>query len=57
MSDAVYLIEQAKRCRRLAKGITDPHTVATLLEMAEGFERRAAELAGEPNMMPPPISS
>jgi hypothetical protein len=57
MSDAVYLIEQAKRCRRLAKGVTDPRTITTLLEMAEGFERRAAEITGEPNMMPPPISS
>jgi hypothetical protein len=54
MTDATYLIDQAKRCRRLAAGINDPGTVATLLQMAEDFERRAAPIANEAQ---PPIST
>jgi hypothetical protein len=45
MSEAAFLIEQAKRCRRLAEGINDERAVDTLHQMADEFERRAADLA------------
>jgi hypothetical protein len=47
MSNAAFLLEQAKRCRRLAAGINDERAIDRLRQMAEEFEQRAAELAGE----------
>lgn len=43
MSEATDLIEQAKRCRRLADGINDPKTLETLRKLADEYEKRAAE--------------
>ena len=48
MSEATYLLEQAERCRRLAARLTDKATADALLELAEDFARRAAELINEP---------
>ena len=53
MSDAAYFLEQAARCRRLAAELYDPADAKMLLELAEDFERRAAELTNEPR---PPLS-
>lgn len=39
--DAAYLREQARRCRRLARGIATPDIVATLNQMATEYETRA----------------
>jgi hypothetical protein len=52
MSEAAYLIEQAKRCRRLAEGINDPATVETLRGMADDYEQRAARAEGKPAPRP-----
>ena len=49
--DAAFLREQARRCRRLARGIATPDVVATLNQMAAEYEARAEQLAprsGEP---------
>jgi hypothetical protein len=48
MSDAADLLEQARRCRRLADGINDPKTLETLRKMAEDYEQRAAEAEAKP---------
>lgn len=34
--------EQAERCRRLSRQITDPDVIRSLLELAERFDRQAA---------------
>jgi hypothetical protein len=39
--DAAFLREQARRCRRLARGIATPDVVATLNQMAAEYEERA----------------
>ena len=39
--DAAFLKEQARRCRRLARGIATPDIVATLNQMADEYEARA----------------
>jgi hypothetical protein len=52
MSEAADLIEQAKRCRRLADGVNDPKTVETLRQMAEDYEKRAAEAEAKPAPRP-----
>ena len=39
--DAAFLREQARRCRRLARGIATPDVVATLNKMAAEYEQRA----------------
>jgi len=54
VSDWAYLKEQAQRCRRLADGINDARTIATLRKMADDSERRAAEITNE---IPPPIAT
>jgi hypothetical protein len=50
MSEAAYLLAQAERCRRLAAGVDHQHTRETLREMADEYERRAADLV---NPIPP----
>ena len=47
-ADAAYLREQAAMCRRLADGITDQATIATLRLMAEDYEARANAVDGQP---------
>jgi hypothetical protein len=42
--DASYLRNMAARCRRLARQVTDKDAMAELLNMAEDFERKAAEV-------------
>jgi PAS domain S-box-containing protein len=42
------LSEQAKRCRRLAYAISDRFTTQILRGMADGYERNANALRGEP---------
>ncbi|HLL31323.1 MAG TPA: hypothetical protein VK403_10035 [Allosphingosinicella sp.] len=42
--DAVFLREQARRCRRLARGIVTPDVVETLNRMAGDYEARADEI-------------
>jgi hypothetical protein len=56
MSEVGYLIQQAERCRRLADGITDRQVIERLLQLADDFERRAAEISAPINEIPPPIS-
>lgn len=53
MSEALYLLEQAERCRRLAAGLTGPHAAKALHQLADDFSRRAADLTNE---IPPPVS-
>ena len=53
MSEALYFLEQAERCRRLAAGLRDPHAVAALRQLADDFSRRAGALTNE---IPPPVS-
>lgn len=43
--DAAFLREQARRCRRLARGIATPDVVATLNQMASEYEDRADKMA------------
>ena len=43
MSEAADLMEQARRCRRLADGINDPRTIETLRKLADEYEQQAAE--------------
>ncbi len=47
--DAAYLLGQAKRCRDLATGVSDERIRQTLRQMADDFDRRAAELAAKPS--------
>jgi hypothetical protein len=56
MSGPECLREQAARCRRLADGIDDARTIATLRQMADDFERQAATDESQ-NEIPPPISN
>ena len=39
--NAIHLRDQAKRCRRLARGIIDEATVQKLNQAADEFERAA----------------
>lgn len=39
--DAAFLREQARRCRRLARGIVTPDVVETLNQMACDYDVRA----------------
>jgi hypothetical protein len=48
MSEAANLLEEAKRCRRLAEGINDPKTLETLRKLADDYEKRAAEAERKP---------
>jgi PAS domain-containing protein len=41
---AEYLLDQAKRCRRLVHAVNDQTTVATLTSMAEDYEQQARAL-------------
>jgi hypothetical protein len=45
--DAAFLREQARRCRRLARDISTPDVVRTLLAMADDYDERADKLAPE----------
>lgn len=47
--DAAFLREQARRCRRLARGIATPDIVATLNQMAEEYEARAETVEAKNN--------
>jgi hypothetical protein len=42
--DAAFLREQARRCRRLARGIATPDVVKTLEQMAGDYDARADEM-------------
>ena len=42
--DAAFLREQARRCRRLARGIATPDVVKTLNGMADDYDARAEEM-------------
>ncbi len=42
MDDKAFLLAQAARFRRLARGILDPRTEQVLLAMATEYEERAA---------------
>jgi len=42
--DAAFLREQARRCRRLARGIATPDVVETLNGMADDYDARADEI-------------
>jgi hypothetical protein len=42
--DAEFLREQARRCRRLARGIATPDVVRTLEQMAVDYDARADEI-------------
>jgi hypothetical protein len=44
MTDAAFLREQAARCRRLAGMVSTLDVVQTLLQMAQDYEARAADL-------------
>lgn len=41
---ARVFLEQAERCRRLARLITDQQVAQTLLDLADEFEKRAARV-------------
>ncbi len=43
-AEALYLREQAARCRRLATGLLNAEDAATLLKTAEYFEAKAAKI-------------
>ncbi|HEX6377258.1 MAG TPA: hypothetical protein VFZ91_16225 [Allosphingosinicella sp.] len=45
--DAAFMREQARRCRRLARGITTPELIATLNRMADDYDARADKLEKE----------
>jgi hypothetical protein len=45
--DVAFLREQARRCRRLARDISTPDVVRTLIQMAEDYEARAGRLEKE----------
>jgi hypothetical protein len=42
--DAAYLREQARRCRRLARGVATPDVMATLDQLAAEYEARAERM-------------
>jgi hypothetical protein len=42
--DAAYLREQARRCRRLARGVATPDVAETLERMAVDYDARADEM-------------
>lgn len=42
--DAVFLREQARRCRRLARAIATPDVIATLNQMAAEYDARAEKI-------------
>lgn len=42
--DVAFLRQQARRCRRLARGIPTPDVVATLNGMADDYDARANEM-------------
>ena len=42
--DAAFLREQARRCRRLARGIATPDVAETLKQMAVDYDARADEI-------------
>ncbi|HYI38843.1 MAG TPA: hypothetical protein VE053_00825 [Allosphingosinicella sp.] len=42
--DAVFLRQQARRCRRLARGFATPDVVETLTRMASEYDARAEEM-------------
>ena len=42
--DAAFLREQARRCRRLARGIATPDVVETLTQRATDYDARADEM-------------
>jgi hypothetical protein len=42
--DAAFLREQARRCRRLARGVATPDVVETLSRMAEDYDAKADEM-------------
>jgi hypothetical protein len=42
--DAAFLREQARRCRRLARGIATPDVAETLDQMAADYDARAEEM-------------
>jgi hypothetical protein len=42
--DAAYLREQARRCRRLARGVATPDVAETLERMADEYDARAEEM-------------
>jgi hypothetical protein len=42
--DAAFLREQARRCRRLARGVATPDVVVTLNRMAEDYDSKAEEM-------------
>ena len=46
MDDTAFLRDQAAKCRRLAALVTTSDVAATLIEMAEEYERRAEALDG-----------
>ncbi|TMJ53741.1 MAG: hypothetical protein E6G84_04360 [Alphaproteobacteria bacterium] len=46
MRDANYFLEQAERCFRLARSITDRETMGKLEAMGVEFMSRAVELDG-----------
>lgn len=41
VNDPKLLREQARKCRRLARDMTDDRTIATLTAMAEAYEQEA----------------
>jgi hypothetical protein len=45
--DVAFLREQARRCRRLARGVDTPDVVETLKRMAADYEARAEKLEQE----------
>ena len=47
MKNAADLIEKARRCRRLADGMTDSQTIQNLRQMADELERKAAEMTND----------
>ena len=42
--DALFLREQARRCRRLARGVATPDVVEILEQMAVDYDSRADEI-------------
>ena len=58
--EAIYLREQAARCRRLSRDLIDERARVTLVQMAAEYEARASLLAGplvdgmpHPKVLPP----
>jgi len=49
MPTKTYLLDKAAQCRRLASGISNPAepAIATLLALADEFERQAEAVVGE----------